>query len=178
MLTFVGILGSILIAIGMVLGVYNIYWLLLSVIGFAIQWFGDSLDGRLAYYRNIPRKWYGWALDINADWISTSIIGIGFHFYFPDWKIVAVLFIVAYGGAMILALMRYKIADKYIIDTHLIGPTELRIIISIFLVAEIWFDGVLWKFALIGSIVLMIINYYDSLKIFELGDKRDLIERT
>lgn len=177
MLTTTGIVGSVIIAVGLVLGVDNSYWLLLSVVGFAIQWFGDSLDGRLAYYRNIPRKWYGWALDINADWISACIIGLGFYFYFTDWKVVAFLFVVSYGGSMILALMRYKIADKYIIDTHLVGPTELRIIISIFLLAEILFAGILWKFALVGSILLMIINFSDSLKIFKLGDKRDLIEK-
>lgn len=177
MLTTTGILGSVIIAIGMVLGVDNPYWLLLSVVGFAIQWFGDSLDGRLAYYRNIPRKWYGWALDINADWISASIIGLGFYFYFPSWKVVAFLFVVAYGGSMILALMRYKIADKYVIDTHLLGPTELRIIISIFLLAEILFTGILWKFALVGSILLMIINFCDSLQIFKLGDERDITEK-
>ena len=177
MLTTTGILGSVIITLGMVMAVQNPFWLLLSVIGFAIQWFGDSLDGRLAYYRNIPRKWYGWALDINADWISTSIIGIGFYCYFSNWKIVAFLFVLAYGGSMILALMRYKIADKYIIDTHSLGPTELRIIISVFLLLEIIFSGILWKFALIGSLVLMVINLTDSLKIFKLGDERDLLEK-
>ena len=143
MLTTTGILGSVIIAVGLAAATITPYWLLLSVIGFGIQWFGDSLDGRLAYYRGIPRKWYGWALDINADWISTCIIGIGFYIYFTDWKIVAFLFVVAYGGSLILALLRYKIADKYEIDTHLIGPTELRIIISIFMLAEICFPGVL-----------------------------------
>jgi phosphatidylserine synthase len=38
--------------------------------GFAINWFGDSLDGRIAYYRNTPRKWYGFALDCIMDWLS------------------------------------------------------------------------------------------------------------
>ena len=177
MLTTTGILGSVIIAIGLSEATKDPYWLLLSVFGFAIQWFGDSLDGRLAYYRGIPRKWYGWALDINADWISACIIGIGFYIYFTDWNIVAFLFVVAYGGSMILALLRYKIADKYVIDTHLLGPTELRIVISVFMLAEICFPGVLWKFALVGSLALMIINFTDSLKIFKLGDKRDIEEK-
>lgn len=177
MLTTTGILGSVVIAIGLMEAAHNPYWLLLSVVGFGIQWFGDSLDGRLAYYRGIPRKWYGWALDINADWISACIIGLGFYFYFPNWKVVAFLFVVAYGGSMILALLRYKIADKYVIDTHLIGPTELRIIISAFMIGELLLPGVLWKFALVGSILLMIINFLDSLKIFELGDQRDIKEK-
>jgi len=178
MLTTTGILGSVIIAIGLSEATKHPYWLLLSVVGFGIQWFGDSLDGRLAYYRGIPRKWYGWALDINADWISACIIGIGFYIYFTDWKIVAFLFVVAYGGSMILALLRYKIADKYVIDTHMVGPTELRIIISVFMLAEICFPTVLWKFALVGSVLLMVINFFDSLKIFRLGDLRDIRERT
>jgi phosphatidylglycerophosphate synthase len=178
MLTTTGILGSVIIALGLILAIQNPFFLFLSVAGFAIQWFGDSLDGRLAYFRNIPRKWYGWALDINADWISASIIGIGFYFYFEDWKIIAFLFILAYGGAMILSLIRYKIANKYVIDTHSLGPTELRIIISIFLIAEIFLPGALWIFALIGSLLLMLINVYDSFEIFKLGDQRDMAEKS
>jgi len=176
-LTSIGLIGSLIIGAGMVLAIQNPLWLLVSVLGFAINWFGDSLDGRLAYYRNIPRKWYGWALDINADWISACIIGLGFYFYFPDWKVVAFLFVVAYGGSMILALMRYKIADKYVIDTHLLGPTELRIIISIFMIAEILIKGILWKFALVGSLLLIIINLTDSFQILKLGDERDISEK-
>ncbi len=177
MLTTTGIIGSIIIAVGLVLGLNNPLWLLMSVAGFAVQWFGDSLDGRLAYFRNIPRKWYGWALDINADWISVSIIGLGFYFYFQEWKIVALLFVLAYGGSMILSLLRYKIVDKYVIDTHLLGPTELRIIISAFLIGEILLPGLLWKFALVASIILMIINLFDSFRILKQGDKRDIAEK-
>jgi phosphatidylglycerophosphate synthase len=176
-LTGVGLLGSIIVAIGLLLGIYNSWWLVLSVAGFAIQWFGDSLDGRLAYFRNIPRKWYGWSLDLNIDWISTSIIGLGFYFYFPEYKIVSFLFVVAYAGSMIVALMRYKINNQYIIDAGIVGPTELRIIICFFLVLEIIFPGALLIFALFGSIILMIINMVDSYKVMMLGDERDIQEK-
>ena len=104
-------------------------------------------------------------------------MGVGFYFYFPDWKVVAVLFVVAYGGSMILALMRYKIIDKYTIDSHFLGPTELRIIISFFLLAEIFVTGILWKFALVGSLLLMLFNLFDSCKILGMGDQRDIEER-
>ena len=71
-----------------VLGHYfSRYWLLLSLLGFIINWFGDSLDGRLAHYRNKPRKWYGFALDVTVDWIGTLLIGTGFTIYAPGaWK--------------------------------------------------------------------------------------------
>lgn len=176
-LTGVGLLGSVIVTIGLLLGISNSWWLLLSVAGFSIQWFGDSLDGRLAYFRNIPRKWYGWSLDLNVDWISTSIIGLGFYFFFPEYKIVSFLFVVAYGGSMIVALMRYKINNQYIIDAGIIGPTELRIIICLFLLAEIVFPGALLIFAFFGSIILMIINLVDSYKVMKLGDERDIQEK-
>ena len=81
-LTAIGFLGSIIVAIGLVMAKSEKPWLIVSVLGFAIQWFGDSLDGRLAYYRNTPRKWYGWALDISVDWVSIGIIGFGFYYFF------------------------------------------------------------------------------------------------
>ena len=69
-LTAIGFAGSIMVALGLWYAQSNPLFLFFSVFGFAVQWFGDSLDGRLAYWRNIPRKWYGWALDISVDWIS------------------------------------------------------------------------------------------------------------
>jgi len=177
LLTAIGLFGSVIIFGGLILAVQDKWWLLLSVFGFAVQWFGDSLDGRLAYYRNTPRKWYGWSLDINADWIGICIIGLGFYFYFPDYKIISYIFVVAYGGSMIVSLMRYKIANVYVIDAGMMGPTELRIIISLFMIAEIYLPGILQIFGLVGSGILMLINLIDSVKVMKLGDIRDLEER-
>jgi len=176
-LTALGIVGGVIVAIGLYLAVSNPYYLLLSILGFAVHWFGDSLDGRIAYYRNTPRKWYGWALDINADWVSICIIGLGFYMYFPSYKVVAFLFVIAYGGSMIVALLRYKITNEYQIDSMNIGPTELRIIISIFLLLEILVAGSLWYFAIVGSVILMLANFIDSIQILAAGDERDHIER-
>lgn len=79
-LTLIGTLGSGLVFLAFVLGAYVANWyLLLGIIGLAINWLGDSLDGRLAYYRNIPRCWYGFALDIIDDWIGIVLIGFGYY---------------------------------------------------------------------------------------------------
>lgn len=177
LLTAIGLLGSVIIFGGLILAIDNRFWLILSVFGFAVQWFGDSLDGRLAYYRNTPRKWYGWSLDINADWIAACIIGLGFYFYFPDYKIISFLFVVTYGGSMIVSLMRYKIIDEYIIDSAFMGPTELRIIISLFMLGEIYFPGALQLFGLFGSLILMLLNVYESIKVMKMGDVRDKKEK-
>ena len=177
LLTAVGLLGSVIVFLSLFLGTINQWYLLIGVLGLAIQWFGDSLDGRLAYYRNTPRKWYGWSLDINADWISACIIGLGFYYYFPDYKIISFIFVVAYGGSMIVSLMRYKISDNYIIDAFSLGPTELRIIISLFLILEIFFAGALQIFGLFGSMILIIMNLVQSFEVMKLGDVRDKMEK-
>lgn len=176
-LTFIGLIGSLIVALGLIYAIYNTIGLAIAVIGFVIQWFGDSLDGRLAYYRNTPRKWYGWVLDINADWISISFIGIGFYFYLPEYKILAFVFALAYGGSMILSLLRYKINNNYVIDKSFLGPTEMRIILCLMLLAEMLFGRVLLPFMIIGPIVMIIMNIGESLSVIKAGDLRDFTEK-
>lgn len=177
MLTFLGIMGSLIVFTGLILGMTSKAYLLLSILGLAIHWFGDSMDGRLAYYRNTPRKWYGWALDLNADWISICIIGLGFYFYFPTMKVLAFVFVVAYGGSMILSLIQYKINNKYIIDKASLGPTELRIIISLVLLVEIFLPYSLQVFAGSATIAMLFINVMESITLLREGDSRDKLEK-
>jgi len=177
MLTALGLFGSLVIFASLWLARGDKGWLWLAVLGLAIHWFGDSLDGRIAYFRNTPRKWYGWSLDINADWLSATIMGLGFYFYLPSFKIVSFVFVVAYGGAMIVALMRYKITDRYTIDTCHLGPTEMRILLAGVLVIEVYRDGTLLQFAFVGSLLLIFFNFLESWRVLRLGDERDRAER-
>jgi len=177
-LTFIGVVGSLLVLAGLFLAILSSkFFLLIAVVGFMIHWFGDSLDGRIAYYRNTPRKWYGWALDINADWVSICIIGLGFYLYFPFYKVLAFLFVVSYGGSMILSLLQYKLNDQYIIDKAYLGPTELRILICIALVVEIFVPYTLLVFASLGSLILLVLNLFETMNVLKEGDKRDLSEK-
>lgn len=177
MLTGFGVVGALVVFLGLHLASYSKMYLLVSVLGLVFHWFGDSLDGRIAYYRNTPRKWYGWALDIHADWISTIIIGLGFYFYLNVYQWIAFIFVVAYGGGMLVALLRYKINDKYIIDSQSFGPTELRILLALVLITEIFFSHILLGFGFIGSGLLILFNTLESIKVLEAGDLRDAQER-
>jgi hypothetical protein len=76
MLTAIGLAGGLIITAGFVMAAcFHRSFLLLCILGFIINWLGDSLDGRLAYFRNKPRKWYGFALDLTVDWLTTVLIG-------------------------------------------------------------------------------------------------------
>jgi phosphatidylglycerophosphate synthase len=174
-LTLIGTLGSGFVFFAFVLGTYLANWyLLLGIIGLIINWLGDSLDGRLAYYRNIPRRWYGFALDIIADWIGIVLIGFGYYIYAKNGtQIVAFAFVALYGWSIIISQLRYKITNEYSIDSGFVGPTELRFIIALILIIEVLFPGSIAYLAGLISVILLIINIVDSLKLLKLGDLKD-----
>ena len=58
-LTFIGTIGAVVVAVGYLLASVNINFLWLSSLGFVINWYGDSLDGTLARVRNRQRPIYG-----------------------------------------------------------------------------------------------------------------------
>jgi phosphatidylglycerophosphate synthase len=179
MLTAIGFVGGVIIAAGFVMAAcFHRSFLLLCILGFIINWLGDSLDGRLAYFRNKPRKWYGFSLDITADWLTTILIGCGCIVYVSgQWELLGFAFVALYGWAMMTALLRYKISGTYTIDSGLLGPTEVRIIISIILLAEAMFKDFVIYSGIFVCIALFVINLMDTLKLLKSADCRDKEER-
>lgn len=179
MLTAVGLLGGLITSLSFILALYvNRYLLLLGVLGFLINWFGDSLDGRVAYYRNAPRRWYGFSLDITVDWLTTILIGFGFVIYAKGIaELLGFFFIVMYGWEMITTLLRYKITDKYSIDCGMIGPTEVRIIISLILIMEVFIQGSIIYFAMVACACIFISNLIETVKLLKAASMRDQKEK-
>lgn len=179
MLTAIGFTGGIITFLSFILALYiNKYLLLLGVLGFLINWFGDSLDGRLAYYRNASRRWYGFSLDITIDWITTILIGLGFVVYVKGVaELLGFFFVVMYGWEMITTLLRYKITNKYSIDSGILGPTEVRIIISIMLIIEVFLQGSIIYFACIACVCIFISNLIETKKLLEVANEKDKSEK-
>jgi phosphatidylglycerophosphate synthase len=179
MLTFIGTVGSVIVLAGFILAAYiSKEYILIGIIGLAINWLGDSLDGRIAYFRNIPRKWFGFSLDIIMDWISTVLIGLGYMVYARnEYELIAFVFVALYGWAMIISQLRYKITDIYSIDSGLVGPTEVRVILSLIFALEASFGHLIEYFAGAMCLILFIINFIDTRKLLKLGDIRDDAER-
>lgn len=179
MLTLLGFAGSLIVVLGFILAAYlNKNWLLIALPGFAINWFGDSLDGRLAYFRKLPRKWYGFALDLTVDWLTTILIGFGYIVYSTGfWDLAGFGFVVFYGWAMITALLRYKITGKYVIDSGVFGPTEVRIIISLILLAEVLFTDAILYAGVISCVLLFLVNIIETRKLLHQADELDKSER-
>lgn len=178
-LTFLGGVGSAIVFLAFLTASNKgPIWLLLGIAGLAINWFGDSLDGRLAFYRNRSRKWYGFALDIIMDWLSTVSIGMGYYIYATEpYKWLGFLFVTLYGWAILISQLRYKITDRYTIDSGAVGPTELRVIIALILIAEVLFSKIIQYPAIVISIMLFILNLKDTSDLLKAGDKRDKEEK-
>lgn len=178
-LTAIGFFGNLMVAFSFILAAFfGKYWLLLAIPGFAVNWFGDSLDGRIAYYRNKPRKWYGFSLDVTVDWVGTILIGLGFMIYAPgNWKYIGFLFVVLYGWEMITAQLRYKISGKYSIDSGIFGPTEVRLLLAAFILTEFFITNSMYYLAAASCIFLLVSNFIESRKLLLLADQRDKEER-
>ena len=179
MLTGIGFFGNMIVAGSFILAAnFSRLFLLLGLVGFFISWFGDSLDGRLAYFRNIPRKNYGFTLDITIDWMSIILIGFGYMFYADGaWILLGFGFVVLYGWEMIIALIRYKITGKYSIDSGKLGPTEVRIIVGLIMIAEVLLPGSLNYSACLVVVVLLFVNVIDTRHLLRVADEIDKQER-
>lgn len=140
-LTTIGMIGSVLVFAGYALSNWDRNWLWLSIVAYAIQWFGDSLDGSLARFRKIERPRYGYFLDHSCDGLATTLIvtGIGLS---PYVTLDAALFALAgYLLMSIHAFLAARVLGELRLSYFNFGPTELRFVL-IGLTLAMYFGGV------------------------------------
>ena len=105
-------------------------------------------------------------------------IGLGYYAYVqPAWKVVGFIFVVLYGAEMIISQLRYKVTDKYSIDSGILGPTEVRIILALLFCSEFFFSGSMQWFGLVISIILLFSFISDFRKLLAAADERDIALR-
>ncbi len=177
MLTGIGVLGSMIISFAMIFGRSERLWLIAGIFGLAVNWFGDSLDGRLAYFRKRPRKWFGFALDVMMDWASLCLVTAGLALYLPQLKFIPIVFMATYGARMLIAVLSYKITGEYRIDSGKAGPTEVRLLLATALLLEIFLPGTLLGLSVCATPALAIVDVFEFRKLLKLAEARDHIER-
>jgi len=138
-LTALGMIGSIAIFAGYALSNWGDAWLLLTIGGLVLQWFGDSLDGSLARYRHIERPSYGYFLDHSCDGITTLLIlaGMGLS---PYVRLDVALFTLA--GYLLLSVHAFlcaRVVGKLNLTYAAAGPTELRLLLIALAIAMMIF---------------------------------------
>jgi archaetidylinositol phosphate synthase len=112
--------------------------LVLVVLCLALNWLGDSLDGTLARFRNHSRPRYGFYVDHVVDAFSAFFLlgGLAFSGYMSP--LVALGLLVAYLMLSVeIYLATYALGD-FKISYYKMGPTELRILLSLGNLAVLW----------------------------------------
>src|SRR5215510_4604599 len=129
LLTAIGVLGGVIIALGYWLSNVDRNFLWLADFGFVINWFGDSLDGSLARYRQIERFRYGYFIDHTLDTLTQTIICIGLGLSPYISFNYAMLMLVGYLQLGILTYVNTAVTGVFKMSYGKIGPTEIRVIL-------------------------------------------------
>lgn len=127
-MTGVGTLGAVIVFVGFVLSNVNKNFLWLASLGFFINWYGDSLDGTLARYRNIQKPKYGYFIDHTVDSFNEVLVFIGLGLS-PYMRFdIASLLLISYLLVSIMVFIQTAVVGVFQISYVRLGPTELRLI--------------------------------------------------
>jgi phosphatidylglycerophosphate synthase len=138
LLTALALVAAFAIGSGYVLSNWNPTWLALSVAGYFVHWFGDSLDGTIARDRKVERPRYGYFIDHSSDGLATLLIlgGLGAS---PYLRVDVALFaVVAYLLMSVHTFLLAKVSDRFQLSHLGGGPTELRIILVVLSILMGW----------------------------------------
>ena len=128
MLTFIGFIGAIIIALGYILSNCNVHFLWLASVGFIINWYGDSLDGTLARYRKQQRPIYGFYLDHTMDAINETFMFMGVGLSpFMRFDLSCILLAI-YLMLTLNVSMNAHLKGEFRLTYAKLGPTEFRLI--------------------------------------------------
>jgi len=126
-LTGVGAGGAALAFAGYVASRLHPAFFWLATLGIVTHWFGDSLDGSLARYRQIDRPRYGYFLDHSVDALCnlTIMTGAGLSAYIR--LDVALFALLGYFMLCMYVFLYNHVSQRFQLSFLALGPTELRV---------------------------------------------------
>lgn len=139
MLTLVGIIGALMIGAGFVLCSKNINWLWLSIAGFVVNWYGDSLDGTLARVRNTQRPLYGYYLDHTVDCFNEAFMFLGLGLSYLMRLDIALMILIVYLFLTVNVSVNAHLKSEFKLTYGKLGPTEFRVIACLLIMCIIFF---------------------------------------
>lgn len=107
------------------------YALLGVVLALILNWFGDSLDGTLARYRNQQRPRYGFYVDHVIDAIGTLCLFGGLALGGLMSPLLAAAVVVAFYLLSIEAYLATYTVANFRLSHFKFGPTELRVLLAV-----------------------------------------------
>ena len=131
LLTGIGVVGAIVVAVGYFLSNYHIGWLWLASLGYVVNWYGDSLDGTLARVRGAQRPIYGFYLDHNIDGVTMAIMCIGAGMSTMLNLYIAMAVLAVYLLLSISVYINAHLKGEFKLTYAGMGPTEFRLIMIV-----------------------------------------------
>jgi phosphatidylglycerophosphate synthase len=130
-LTSLGVVGAIVTCFGYAWSRSHPGLLWIATFGLAINWFGDSLDGTLARFRNIERPRYGYYLDNAIDCLLALPVAIAIGLSGYVRFDVCFLALSTYTMISALTFLRANVTGVFQISYAGLGPTEVRIALAV-----------------------------------------------
>jgi len=131
-LTMTALAAGVIIAASYALTTISRDFLWVANMGIALHWFGDSLDGTLARFRNIERPRYGYFIDHSLDTLVEFLVALGMGFS-PLLRLDCALFgLAAYLMMSVSVNIRTCVTGVFRISYCKLGPTEFRAAMIIF----------------------------------------------
>ena len=108
----------------------NTAGLLVVILGLAVNWLGDSLDGTLARVRNCPRPRYGFYVDHIVDAFGALFLlgGLALSGYMSS--LIAIGLLIAYLLLSIEVYLASYTLKRFRLSYAKFGPTEIRILLA------------------------------------------------
>ena len=125
-LTAVGFAAAVMALLGYLLAAHHPFALWLVNVALVANWFGDSLDGRVARMREIERPRYGFFLDQSIDVISQLLFALGLAasgYIRPE---IVRLGLATYLMMTVQSLLRAQATGVFHLATGGMGLTEVR----------------------------------------------------
>src|SRR5712692_4004900 len=128
-LTALGFLSLLAVGLSYWYSRYSRAGLILAIVFFVLNWFGDSLDGTLARVRNRQRPRYGFYVDHVLDACGSVFVFAGLALSGYMSERVAVGLLVAYFLLSIEVYLATYTVGKFHLSFAAFGPTELRLLL-------------------------------------------------
>ena len=110
---------------------YSQAGLIWAIVFLVVNWFGDSLDGTLARYRNKQRPRYGFYVDHIIDVLGAFAIMTGLAFSGHITPMVAAALLVAFLMFSAETYLATYSVGRFKLSYMKFGPTEIRLLLMI-----------------------------------------------
>jgi phosphatidylglycerophosphate synthase len=160
-LTFLGFAAQFMVGVSYALSGTDSRWLWAATLFLAVNWFGDSLDGTLARYRDQQRPRYGFYVDHIIDSFGAIFLCVGLGISGFMSPMVSMILLVAFLILSIETYLATYCIGQFNLGHFFLGPTEIRLILGLGNVALLYqphvhFFGVLYPLFDLGGVIASI----------------------